>query len=145
MERRQRKQRGEMVCSGKLPIRGPVWSVKHDIALWSLVSKTGAETPLSKNQLKVKLAVWKVKWQMLDSLSDCNPQNLQYCLVRWKQLKRLDHVFLLIKFSKDSENMVMIIQNCWNRKCLNYCTWLNPAQTFNICNAFYQKLNNVSV
>ena len=70
---------------------------------------------------------------MLGSLSDCNPQNLQYCLVRWKQLPRLDHVFLLIKFSKDSENMVMIIQNCWNHKRLNYCTWLNPVQTFNIC------------
>lgn len=48
-----------MMCPGKLPIKGPVWSLKDDIALRAFVSNTGAETPLSKNQLKVKSAVKK--------------------------------------------------------------------------------------
>lgn len=57
MERRQRKQRGEMVCPGKLPIKGPVWSLKGEIALRAFVSSAGVETPLSKTQLKVKSTV----------------------------------------------------------------------------------------
>lgn len=93
----------------------------------------------------VRAHIFKSKIVNCDSLSDCNLLNLEYCSVMWKQLNILNHIFLLINFSKQSKNVIMIVQKCRHLRYLNYCTWLKVYQTLDIRNAFYQKLNNVSV